>query len=87
MYLAMDIRPDLAFTVMLVLRFTNNLHEAHIKAVKKILCYLQATTNIGLNLVGVVTNNWFATQMPTTQAICQEDVPHPDTSFSTNEQR
>lgn len=52
MYLAMGIQPDLAFSVGLVLRFARNLGEVHVKAVKKILCYLLATTNIVLTFSG-----------------------------------
>lgn len=48
MYLALDTQQDLAFSVTMVLRFVSNLEEVHIKAIKKIFCYLRATTNIGL---------------------------------------
>lgn len=48
MYLAMDTRPDLAYSVGLVSQFASNPRGVHVKAVKRILCYLCATTNIGL---------------------------------------
>lgn len=48
MYLTMVIQPDRPFNVKLVLRFSSNLGEVHVKSVRKILCYLRATTDIGL---------------------------------------
>lgn len=48
MYLAMDTRPDLAYDFGVVLQFASNLEEVHVKALKRILCYLHVTTNIGL---------------------------------------
>lgn len=48
MYFAMGTRPDLAFNIGLVLCFASNLCKIHVKAVKKILRYLQATIDIGL---------------------------------------
>lgn len=48
MYLATSPQPNLAFSVSLVLCFASNLNKVHVKAVKIILCYLLATTNIGL---------------------------------------
>jgi hypothetical protein len=52
MYLAMATRLDLAYSVGLVLRFASNLGEVYVKAVKRILCYLCATTGIGLTFGG-----------------------------------
>lgn len=48
MYFAMGTRPDLTFSVGLVLHFACNPRKVHVKAVKRIFCYLRATTNIGL---------------------------------------
>lgn len=48
MYLAMGTRPDVAYGVGLVSRFASNPGEVHVKAVKRILRYLRATTSIGL---------------------------------------
>lgn len=47
-YLTMGTHPDLAYGVGLVLRFVSNPGEVHDKAVKRILCYLCATTDIRL---------------------------------------
>lgn len=52
MYLAIGTDLNLAFNVGLVSRFVSNLCEAHVKAVKRILCYIRATTNIGLTFGG-----------------------------------
>lgn len=52
MYLAMCTRQDLAFRIGLVSRFASNPGEVHVKAMKRILSYLRATTNIGLTFGG-----------------------------------
>lgn len=46
MCIAMGTQPDLALGVGLVSCFASNLGEVHVKAVKRILGYLQATTDI-----------------------------------------
>lgn len=56
MYLAMGTRPDLVFSVRLVSQFASNPGEVQVKAMKKILCYLRATTDIGLTF-GKSNNN------------------------------
>lgn len=48
MYMAMNTWSNLAFNLELVLRFARYLGEVHLKAVKRILIYLQATTNMSL---------------------------------------
>jgi len=53
-------RPDIIFSVCLYARFQSNLRESHFTAVKRILKYLQGTTDVvlwypsevSLNLVG-----------------------------------
>ena len=52
MYLAMGTRPDLAFGVGLVSRFTSNPGDHHVKAVKRLLRYLRGTIDIGLRWGG-----------------------------------
>lgn len=52
MYLAMDTRPDLAFSVWLVSHFVINQGEVHVQAVKRILRYFCAMTKIGLSFGG-----------------------------------
>jgi hypothetical protein len=48
MYLAMGTRPDLAFGVGLVSRFTSNPGDHHVKAAKRLLRYLRGTIDMGL---------------------------------------
>ena len=48
LYLSMHTRPDLAFAVSQVSRFTSDPREPHNKAVKYILRYLKATRDKGL---------------------------------------
>lgn len=57
MYLAMDIRSDIAFSVGMVSRYASNPEEVHVKAVKRILCYLRVTTAIGLTFGGSTTTD------------------------------
>lgn len=52
MYVAIDTRPNLVFSVGLLLRFASNPKEVLVKVVKRIFCYLRATTNIGLTFGG-----------------------------------
>lgn len=52
MYLAMDTQSNLAFSVRLVLHFASNRKEVYVTTVKRILCYLWVTTNIGLTFGG-----------------------------------
>lgn len=48
MFLVMGTGPDLVYGVGLVSRFVSNPREFHVKAVKRILCYLCAMTDIDL---------------------------------------
>ena len=48
LYLVMNSRPDIAYSVSQVCRFTHDPHKPHDKAVKMIICYLQATKDKGL---------------------------------------
>ena len=50
LYLAMNSRPDIAYSVSQVCRFTHDPCEPHVKAVKMIIHYLQATKDKGLIL-------------------------------------
>jgi hypothetical protein len=54
MYAILGTRPDLAFTVSIVSRFTSNPTESHIKAVKRIFRYIQGTLEIGLVFRGTI---------------------------------
>ena len=49
-YLAMNTRPDIAYAVSQVARFTHDPREPHVKAVKQIIRYLKATKDKGLVL-------------------------------------
>jgi hypothetical protein len=46
-YFAIGIHPNLAFRVGEVSHFASNLGKVHVKAIKRILCFLHATINIG----------------------------------------
>ena len=50
LYLAMNSRPDIAYSVAQVCRFTHDPREPHVKAVKQIVRYLKATRDRGLIL-------------------------------------
>ena len=50
LYLAMNSRPDIAYSVSQVCRFTHDPREPHVKAVKMIVRYLKATKDRGLIL-------------------------------------
>jgi hypothetical protein len=78
MYLVMDTRPDLAYSVGLVSRFASNLGEVHVKVVKRILCYLRATIDIELTFGGSNNKHLDGSQMPTMSVVPQHDAPHPD---------
>jgi len=41
-------RPDIAFTVLVISRYSANPIEAHIMLIKKVFYYLKDTTSIGL---------------------------------------
>jgi len=43
-------RPNLMFSVCLCARFQSNPKESHFTAVKRILKYLQGTTNVGIQV-------------------------------------
>jgi hypothetical protein len=58
-------RPDISFAVGLVSRFSQDPHESHWKAAKRILRYIQGTTNFGIQyssgasqLVGFTDSDW-----------------------------
>jgi hypothetical protein len=54
MYAMLGTRPDLAFAVSIVSRFTSNPTESYIKAVKRIFRYIQGTLEIGLVFRGTI---------------------------------
>jgi hypothetical protein len=58
-------RPDISFAVGLVSRFSQDPHESHWKAAKRILRYIQGTTNFGIQysssasqIVGFIDSDW-----------------------------
>jgi hypothetical protein len=58
-------RSDISFAVGLVSRFSQDPHESHWKATKRILRYIQGTTNFGIQyssgasqLVGFIDSDW-----------------------------
>lgn len=57
LYWTMAISLDLAFNVELVLRFASNSCKVHVKAVNRILCYLQATIAMSLVFRGT-SDQW-----------------------------
>ena len=51
MYLMMGIRPDLAYTISPLSKFSSNLTPEHIAAAKHVLRYLQSTSTLSLAFV------------------------------------
>ena len=58
-------RPDISFAIGLVSWFSQDPHESHWKATKRILRYIQGTTNFGIQyssgasqLVGFTDSDW-----------------------------
>ncbi|XP_053960596.1 uncharacterized protein LOC128864864 [Anastrepha ludens] len=67
MYLAVSMRPDIAYAVNFMSQFNNNYTEQHWKAAKRILRYIKGTLQQGLlykktgaDLYGVVDADWGA---------------------------
>jgi len=48
MYLANDTRPDIAFAINLLARYSSSPTRRHWNGVKQILCYLKGIMNMGL---------------------------------------
>lgn len=48
MYLLQCTRPDIAFPVSLLSRFCTTYSNAHWKCLKKVICYLKGTSNLGI---------------------------------------
>jgi hypothetical protein len=53
-YAMLGTRPDLAFAVSVVLRFSSNPDKTHIRAVERILRYLYNTADLGLVFRGTL---------------------------------
>jgi Reverse transcriptase (RNA-dependent DNA polymerase)/gag-polypeptide of LTR copia-type len=56
MYAMLGTRPDIAYAVSVVSRYSSNPTETHMKAVKRILRYLNATKHLKLVFSGTLTN-------------------------------
>ena len=52
LYLSCKTRPDIAYTVSLLARFSNSVREIHIQSVKRLFRYLNHTRNMGINVGG-----------------------------------
>jgi hypothetical protein len=53
-YAMLGTRPDLAFAVLVVSRFSSNPDKSHIRAVERILRYLHDTADMGLIFRGTL---------------------------------
>ncbi|KAH7644609.1 retrovirus-related pol polyprotein from transposon tnt 1-94 [Dermatophagoides farinae] len=54
LYLSCKTRPDIAYTVSLLARFTNAPNEIHVKSIKRLFRYLNGTRSVGICLGGEV---------------------------------
>jgi hypothetical protein len=54
MYAILSTRPDIAFSVSVISRYTSNPDDSHLKAVKDIYRYLRSTTNYELCFQGTL---------------------------------
>jgi hypothetical protein len=54
MYAMLGTRPDLAFAVSVVSRFSANPDKSHMRAVERILRYLHDTADMGLVFCGTL---------------------------------
>jgi hypothetical protein len=57
MYAILSTRPDIAFSVSVISRYTSNPDDSHLKAVKDIYRYLRGTTNYELCFQGTLLTN------------------------------